>query len=109
MKTAPTTPEQLRTTLVSIFPSFEAEIDEDTSYGHEITFHTLMFDFTPFFGKNIKAFSEKQMRGLAELVHLAIEVPGPLENAMSTCFLEHTKAIRVNRELNAALAAVRRG
>jgi len=109
MKTAPTTPEQLRTVLVNLFPTFEAEIDEDTSYGREVTFHTLMFDFTPFFGRNIKAFSEKQMRGLAELVNLAINVPGPLENAMSTCFLEHTKQIRVNRELNAARAAARRG
>lgn len=109
MKAAPTTPEQLRTALVSLFPTFEAEIDEDTSYGREITFHTLMLDFTPFFGRNIKAFSEKQMRGLAELIHLAIKIPGPLENAMSTCFLEHTKQIRVNRELNAARVEARRG
>lgn len=89
-------------------PGIAPEIDEDASYGREITFHTLMFDFTPFFGRNINAFSEKQMRGFAELVNLAIQVPGPLENAMSTGFLEHTKQIHVNRELNAARLGARR-
>jgi len=100
MKSAPQTPHQLRDTLVCLFPEFEEEIDVDTSYGREITFHTLMFDFTPFFGKHVQSFSEKQMRGLSELINLSIESPGTLENAVSTCFLE---AVGGNRALRAAM------
>ena len=106
MKTAPTTPEQLRTALVSLFPRFEEEIDEDTSYGREITFHSLMFDFTPFYGKKKQAFSDEQWRGFAKLINLAIQVPGPLENAVSTCFLEAT---RRDRTLRAAIVGARSG
>ena len=106
MKTVPATPAQLRAALVELFPAFEGEIDNDTSYGREITFHTLMFDFTPFFGKNKQAFSEQQMQNFAELVNLAIGAPGPLENAMSTCFLEGTRRDRV---LRAAMAKARKG
>lgn len=100
MKTAPSTPEQLRAALVSLFPAF----DEDTSFGREITFHSLMFDFTPFYGKNKQAFSDKQWRGFAKLIYLAIQVPGPLENAVSTCFLEAT---RRDRALRAAIVGAR--
>jgi hypothetical protein len=76
------------------------------SYGREIIFHTLMFDIAPFFGKNRQAFSEQQMREFAELVNLAIGAPGPLENAISTCFLEGTRRDRV---LRAAMAKARKG
>lgn len=103
MRTAPATPDQLRSALIALFPAFEAEIDAGASDGGDITFHSLMLEFTPFFGKNTRSFTEKQMRGLAELINVAIGSPGPLENAMSTCFLEHTRQIRVNRELGAAM------
>jgi len=106
MKTAPGTPEQLRAALVDLFPAFKGEVDDDVSYGREITFHTLMFDFTPFFGKNRQAFSERQMLGFAKLVNLSIEAPGPLENAVSTCFLE---GIHGDRALRAAMVKARQG
>jgi len=99
MRTAPATPDQLRVALIALFPTFEPEIDADS----ETTFHSLMLKFTPFFGKHIRSFTEKQMRGFADLISLAIESPGPLENAMSTCFLEHAKQIRVTRELKVAM------
>jgi hypothetical protein len=106
MKTAPATAAQLRAALVELFPAFEGEIDDDTSYGRELTVHTLMFDFTPFFGKNRHAFSERQLREFAELVNLAIGAPGPLENAMSTCSVE---CARRNRVLRTAIANARQG
>ena len=65
-----------------------------------------MFDFTPFFGQNKKAFSGRQMRGLAGMINLAIEAPGPLENVVSTCFLEGTHG---DRALRSAMGKARRG
>jgi len=66
MKIAPSTPAQLRAALVGLFPAFEQEIDEDSSLGREINFHTLMFDFAPFYGKNSRGFSGGQTQGLAK-------------------------------------------
>jgi hypothetical protein len=105
MKLAPQTPDQLRDALVRIFPDFEPEIDLDTSYGREVSFHTLMFDFTPFFGNHVESFSDRQMRSLGELINPSIKSPGTLENAVSTCFLE---AKGKNRRLRAAMVSTRR-
>lgn len=103
MKT-PETPEQLRAALTTLFPAFEGHIDDDPSLGRRLSFHTLMFDFSPFYGKNSDEFTEQQMRGLAELINLAIAAEGPLENAVCTCFLEGR---RLDRHLRAAMVAAR--
>lgn len=66
-----------------------------------------MREFTYYFGKEIDAISEKQLAKLAELLVLGTKVTGPLENAIDTCFLEHTRQTKVNRQLAPWLAKAR--
>ena len=79
----PETPEQFRDQLHRLFPGFEPDVEEE-----EPTFHTVLMDFRPFYGRNFGHFSEKQFKGLADIVNAAGGSPGSLENAFDTCFFE---------------------
>src|SRR5439155_2408023 len=43
--------------------------------------------------------SDRQVRQLAELINQAVEAPDELENAVSTCFLEHLRQVRTYKVL----------
>jgi hypothetical protein len=55
--------------------------------------------FAEYFGANSKCFSKKQLCRLGEWLSEAVSVSGPLENAVSTCFLEHVHQLKVDRRL----------
>ena len=79
--------EDVKTILVYIFPAFEEYIDEDTE-----ALDSLFQDFIYFYGKN--EFQEKQLQHLAKFINEAVELQDDLENAISTCFLEHLRQIK---------------
>jgi hypothetical protein len=102
MLRAPQSPEELQSALVAIFPSFAAVLDEPVDSELEpesATFHAVMRDFAWYFAKEAGSFSEKQFQLTAELLTRSVEQVGQLENAVSTCFLEHTRQLKVNRQL----------
>jgi uncharacterized protein (DUF1330 family) len=68
--------------------------------------HRIMAEFIQFFGANYHSFSEKQLRRFGEWVNDAVVIDGPLENAISTCFLEHTHQVKINRVLAPYLSRV---
>ena len=92
-------PEEVLRYLCAVFPSFEkwwkdAEREPlDTKRG----FHCIMAELIQFFGMNHQTFSEKQLRRFGQWVNAAVLIEGPLENAISTCFLEHTRQVKINR------------
>lgn len=96
MRTLPATPEELLEELFIIFPQYRAAYDgpihDDTP-----TFHSVLMAFTPFFGGQVASFSEQQLRAFGELVSAAVAAGGSLENAFSTCLLEHLHQIRASR------------
>lgn len=77
------TPEQFRDRLQQLFPAFECDLE-----GEDLTFHAVLQDFTPFYGRHASELSKRQLKALAALVNAAAESPGPLENAFDTCFFE---------------------
>jgi hypothetical protein len=100
----PTSPRGLAVALSSIFPTFEVgKTDPYDPYGAP-TFHSIMIDFTTFFGRASRSCSQKQLRSFGALVNQAVRQSGPLENAISTCFLEHLRQIRAERVLRPFLA-----
>lgn len=110
MRDLPATPSELRALLVQLFPAFDAATDglepmepEEIPY----TFHTVMFDFAPFFAKHQTGFSPRQLERFAQFLVRASASEGSLENAISTCFLEHTRQLKVNRALQPWLAKAR--
>lgn len=90
--------EKVKTILVGIFPSFNTYVDEDTE-----TLHSLFQDFIYFYGKHQSTFEKKQLQHLAEFIDSAIEIQDDLENAVSTCFLEHLRQINAEKALKPLL------
>jgi hypothetical protein len=111
MKPLPQSSEELNAELVSIFPAFSGALEELASSGtydeEGVNFHALMREFTYFFGKGIESFTEPQLARLADLLVRATKHASALENAIDTCFLEHTRQIKVNRRLGPSLAKAR--
>jgi hypothetical protein len=83
--------------LVALDSAFETELEVEES--EELTLHRVMSLFAQYFGANGSRFSEKQLRRLGEWLSSAVSVPGELENAVSTCFLEHTRQLKASRLL----------
>jgi len=97
VRTLPQSPEQLLEELFAIFPQYRARypgpIHDDAP-----TFHSVLMAFTPFFGGEAASLSEAQLCSFGALVSAAIAAGGPLENAFSTCLLEHLRQVRASRE-----------
>lgn len=83
--------------LVGLDSAFETELEGEEP--EELNLHRVMILFAQYFGANGHRFSEKQLRLLGEWLSSAVSVPGEFENAVSTCFLEHTRQLKVNRLL----------
>ena len=88
----PQTAKELWTLLTEIFPGFSVhceveEIQPDT------TLHFVMIDFTTYFGGHRDTFTETQLRKLAHFINDVVAVDDNLENAVSTCLLEHLRQI----------------
>lgn len=99
-----TTVEQL----CEIFPTFrewwhdEQRPSEDglvDGIFHEWSHHEVLREFLEYFSGNHKTFNRKQLSQFGVWIDNAISTPTALENAVSTCFLEHTRQVKINRVL----------
>jgi hypothetical protein len=103
----PQSPEQLLEELFRMFPQYRAEYSGPIHDGRPC-FHSVLIDFTPFFGKASGSLSEGQVKAFGALVSAAVEAGGPLENAFGTCLLEHLGQIRARRVFRPYLSKVAR-
>jgi len=92
--------EETKTWLIKVFPSFEQEWDNDEKC-HSL--HQVFQRFTPFFGSHAQSVSDKQLIALGDFINRAVE-DSTLENAASTCFLEHLKQIDSTKVLRPYLS-----
>lgn len=109
----PQRPQETLRQLCAIFPAFEAAWAEEGAppedglvdgVYYEWSHHAILSDFLEFFAKNHASFSEQQLRAVGEWINDAVFDGGDLENAVSTCFLEHTRGVRINRTLQPYLS-----
>lgn len=98
--------EEVKIILTEIFPSYAEQLAEDEKYDEEwgYTLHSLFRDFIYYFSKNIDGFSEKQLNKFAAFVNEAVEKDDDLENAISTCFLEHLYQVNIVKPLKPLLS-----
>jgi hypothetical protein len=83
--------------LVELDPAFEAELEVEAP--EEFSHHLVMMRFAQYFGANHASYSAKQLRRLGDWLSACVAAGGTLENAVSTCFLEHSRQLKVNRVL----------
>ncbi len=100
------TPEELLQSLKDIFPKYVFERNEYDTIN--LSYHSLLNDFIYFYGKNSTTFTERQLRNFAEVINSAVDAGGTLENAFSTCFLEHLEQIKCRKPLLSFLSAASR-
>lgn len=83
----------------AIFPEFGSDVRDDlhtSNYG----LHAVMHRFTEYFGTVVSTASEKQLRALGGLIDEGVAVDDELENAVSTCMLEHLRQIKAYKTLS---------
>jgi hypothetical protein len=94
MSALPQTPKILLEELFTIFPQYRSNYDK---YGplsdSPPTFHSILIEFTVFFGTEATSFSETQLKKFGTLVNEAVAHEGQLGNAFDTCLLEHLHQI----------------
>jgi hypothetical protein len=93
---APQTPEEMLLQLQELLPGFiRACEDEDEWPGHERSFHSVARDLAHFFPQQCSSLTDKQLRAFADWINGMVAASGYLENAISTCFLEHSAQLGV--------------
>src|SRR5258705_13283717 len=82
-------PAALAERLISVFPSFAAELE-----GEEIrTWHQVIGLLTPRITAYLVASPERTVKEFCELVNLMAEAGGEQENAIATGLLEHASQV----------------
>jgi hypothetical protein len=91
--------------LCEIFPPFadwwaedETPFEDGLVVGvyYERTHHRVMADFLSYFAMNHTQFTKTQLEQFGCWVNEAVSADGDLENAVSTCFLEHIRQVKIN-------------
>jgi hypothetical protein len=101
-------PQETLRQLCAIFPAFEASWAEEEAppedglvdgVYYEWSHHAVLRNFLAYFAINRESFSPKQLRALGEWIDRAVTADDDLENAVSTCFLEHARQVAIDRIL----------
>jgi len=109
-------PQDTLRQLCRIFPLFspwwDTEEDAPPPEGglvdgvyYEWTHHAVLTQFLLYFSMNHQSFTPKQLKQFGAWVDDAIAAKDDLENALSTCFLEHARQVKINRVLAPYLSA----
>jgi hypothetical protein len=110
MKPPPESPALLKDAVAAIFPALPREVGASGESVFEDagpTYQSLLREFVYFFAKNIDQFSDRQLRRFAELVARSTAAPGPLADAMETCFLAQLQQLKVDGRFAPFLAAAK--
>lgn len=94
--------------LASTDPAFRAWWDEADHAPDETTAHRVMAEFAEHFSRAHRDYAPRQLKALGHWLSEAVATEGALENAVSTCFLEHSRQLKVDRVLAPYLSKVAR-
>jgi hypothetical protein len=93
------TPSQLLDHLIAIFPEFYSEWSKGEShrYSEQYSYHSVFQEFAPVSYRILNRATPNQIQEFCELINHMVDIGGELENAISTCFLEHASQIGVSK------------
>lgn len=94
-------PSSLAQALVELFPSFAAQIE-----GEDITgYHQVIGLLTPVITGYLHEAPKGTTERFCEVVNAMVDAGGEVENAISTCLLEHVSQVKVRRIISPYLSA----
>lgn len=106
-------PQETLRQLSMLFPTFGIQWEQENAppedglvdgVYYEWTHHAVLRRFLEFFSPHPGAFTEEQLRLLGDWINDAVTRDDDLENAVSTCFLEHMHHVRIDRLLGPYLS-----
>jgi hypothetical protein len=101
-------PQETLRQLYAIFPAFESSWAHEQAPAqdglvdgvyYEWSHQAVLTSFLEYFSMSYRSFSEKQLRAFGDWINAAVADDDDLENAVSTCFLEHSRQVGINRAL----------
>jgi hypothetical protein len=105
----PQTPSMLLEGLFAIFPQYRSDYPQyGPLHDNDPSFHSILIEFSFFFGTALASFSEPQLRQFGEMVNEAVAKGGPLANAFETCLLEHLHQIQAEDAFSPYLSKIAR-
>jgi hypothetical protein len=104
---APATPEEKLQQLQQLLPGLDhAWQDEDQWPGLGRSFHAVARTLTDYLPARCDSLTKRQLRAFAAWINGMVQAGGDLANAVSTCFLEHTRQIGVYKMIAPHLPAL---
>ena len=104
---APQTPEEMLLQLQELLPGFSHSWEhEDEWPGLGRSFHSVARDLAHFFPSQCSSLTDQQLRAFADWINGMVAASGNLENAISTCFLEHSAQLGIYRLLSPHLSSL---
>lgn len=92
-------PVELILELQRVFPDFRVATEGHDEMYNPISLHTVMMDFAYWIGISLPTATQKQVEDLGGWLDSAVESGGNLENAVSTCLLEHAFRLNIEKRL----------
>ncbi|WP_078119467.1 DUF7674 family protein [Thiosocius teredinicola] len=102
MKDSIAAPNELVDRLIALFPRFFEEWNGGEEYGYEdgdFSYHSVISTFAPLSAEYLNESQPKKTKAFSELLNYAVENGGALENAVSTCLLEHASQLGIRGTL----------
>jgi hypothetical protein len=92
-------PRQLVDQLILIFPEFVKEWDKGESFGgvDDYNYHSVFLEFAQVSHRILSGATTNQIKEFCKIINRMVEMGGNLENAVSTCFLEHASQVGVSK------------
>jgi len=104
-------PRELVNHLINIFPAFVQEWDEGEGFGVKghYTYHVVFLTFGSESRTLLNKATTNQIEEFCALINYAVKKGGELENAVSTCFLEHATQLGVLNMIKRCLSVKAKG
>ena len=100
------TPKDLVAALIDLFPGFRDEWDEGEGYGGigQYNFHTVFMELAPFCSGYLAEASPRTVEAFCTLINNFVASGGDMENAVSTCLLEHSSQVGIAKTIRPHLS-----
>jgi len=100
------TPKDLVSALIDLFPGFREEWDEGEGYGGvgQYNFHTVFMELAPVCSGYLAEATPRTVEAFCALINALVAGGGDVENAVSTCLLEHASQVGIAKTIKAHLS-----
>jgi len=100
------TPQDLVVALISLFPRFREEWDEGEGHGGigEYNCHTVFMELAPVCAGYLAEASPQTVEAFCILINDFVAAGGDMENAVSTCLLEHASQVGIRKAIKPHLS-----